>query len=225
MSRRRHHHPAAGFTLLEAIVALLLIGLVLSALSNLAGQWIPSWKHGLSRLRTSEGLALALGRLASDVSAAEFISMAPSDRQPLFIGKPQSLIFARRTWNPGQDPALEIVKIEDLKSNERPYVTRSRAPFSLDASARAAHFTDAVILLRDNYRLFFSYAGPDRIWHDDWGEERLPEFVKLTVRDPTGRSVIATTTASVHSAIPLRCIHAQSLQNCYSLLKSASRGG
>ena len=225
MSRQRHHHPAAGFTLLEAIVALLLVGLVLSALANLAGQWIPSWKHGLSRLRTSEGLALALDRLASDISAAQFISMTPGDRQPLFIGKAQSLIFVRRAWNPSQDPVLEIVKIEDVKSNGSPYVTRSRAAFPSGVKARATRFSDSVILLRDNYRLFFSYAGRDRIWHDDWQGEHLPESVKLTVRDATGRSAIATTTASIHSAIPLRCIHAPSLENCDSQLKSAFREG
>ena len=32
-----------GFTLIEFLVALALMGLVLSALGNLTGQWLPNW--------------------------------------------------------------------------------------------------------------------------------------------------------------------------------------
>lgn len=35
----------AGFTLIETIVALALMGLVLSALASITAQWLPNWNH------------------------------------------------------------------------------------------------------------------------------------------------------------------------------------
>lgn len=35
-----------GFTLIETIVALALMGLLLSALASITAQWLPSWNRG-----------------------------------------------------------------------------------------------------------------------------------------------------------------------------------
>lgn len=35
-----------GFTLIEMIVALALMGLLLSALAGITGEWLPSWNRG-----------------------------------------------------------------------------------------------------------------------------------------------------------------------------------
>jgi general secretion pathway protein J len=43
-TRRRAHER--GFTLIETIVALALMGLLLSALASITAQWLPSWNRG-----------------------------------------------------------------------------------------------------------------------------------------------------------------------------------
>src|ERR1700692_3805692 len=53
-----------GFTLIEALVALALTGLVLSALANLTAQWLPNWNRGLDRIQRSEMVGITLQRLA-----------------------------------------------------------------------------------------------------------------------------------------------------------------
>ena len=55
---------------LEALVALALMGLVLSALASLTAQWLPNWNRGLNRVQRSETISIALQRLADDLAAA-----------------------------------------------------------------------------------------------------------------------------------------------------------
>src|SRR6266545_6933265 len=62
-----------GFTLLEAVIALALMGIILGALATISSQWLPNWNHGIVRLQREEQLALALERLSLDLAAAEFI--------------------------------------------------------------------------------------------------------------------------------------------------------
>ena len=58
----------AGFTLVEALVATLLMGVILAALATVTGQWIPSWNRGLAGLRGTELAAEGLDRLAGDLA-------------------------------------------------------------------------------------------------------------------------------------------------------------
>src|SRR5271154_4004143 len=52
-----------GFTLIETLVALALMGLVLSALANITAQWLPNWNRGLDRIQRSELISIALQRI------------------------------------------------------------------------------------------------------------------------------------------------------------------
>ena len=63
----------SGFTLIETLVALALMGLVLSALANLTAQWLPNWNRGLDRIQRSELIGIALQRIADDLAAAQYV--------------------------------------------------------------------------------------------------------------------------------------------------------
>ena len=60
----------SGFTLIESLVALALMGLVLSALASLTAQWLPNWNRGLDRIQRSEVVGIALQRIADDLAHA-----------------------------------------------------------------------------------------------------------------------------------------------------------
>jgi general secretion pathway protein J len=49
-----------GFTLIETLVAMALMGLVLSALASITAQWLPNWNRGLDRIQRSELISIAL---------------------------------------------------------------------------------------------------------------------------------------------------------------------
>src|SRR5579871_1949467 len=71
-----------GFTLIEALVALALMGLVLSALANLTAQWLPNWNRGLNRVQRSELIGIALQRIADDLAAAQSVPFSGADKKP-----------------------------------------------------------------------------------------------------------------------------------------------
>src|SRR4051794_36586824 len=84
-----------GFTLIETLVALALMGLVLSALASLTAQWLPNWNRGLERIQRGELLGIALQRIGADLAAAEYVSSNRDARQPLFDGSELSVMFVR----------------------------------------------------------------------------------------------------------------------------------
>jgi general secretion pathway protein J len=72
-SQRTHER---GFTLIETLVALALMGLVLSALANITSQWLPNWSRGLNRIQRSELIGIALQRIADDLAAAQSVPVS-----------------------------------------------------------------------------------------------------------------------------------------------------
>ena len=48
----------AGFTLLEALVATALMGMILASLATITAQWLPNWNHGIVRVQRNELVAL-----------------------------------------------------------------------------------------------------------------------------------------------------------------------
>src|SRR5437764_13764469 len=104
MLRRCDCATTAGFTLIEALVATALMGLILAVLATITAQWLPNWNHGIVRLQSDEQLALGLERIAADLAAAEFISASHQTRKPFFDGTNRSVVFVRTILNPNSGP-------------------------------------------------------------------------------------------------------------------------
>jgi general secretion pathway protein J len=201
-----------GFTLIETIVALALMGLVLSALASITAQWLPNWNRGLSRIQRSEVIGIALQRIGADLAAAEYVPSNRETRHPLFEGSELSVTFVRTALGPNAGPGLDVVRVGET-TDRREFVTvRSRTRFTPlppeSSLAEQLHFGDPVVLLRAPYRLSFAYAGPDRIWKGAWrGADKLPAMIRLTIRDAsTGRVLSVSTIAPVHVQAPSDCV-------------------
>jgi general secretion pathway protein J len=150
-----------GFTLLEAVIALALMGIILSALATISSQWLPNWNRGIGRLQREEQLALALERLSLDLAAAEFIPLGGRTAAPLFEGRERSIVFVRTALSPNSQRGLEIVRIAEQPSERGPVLVRMAAPFRPLAGIELLpeRLSDPVVLLRPPYRLAFAYAG------------------------------------------------------------------
>src|SRR6202158_5588256 len=197
----------AGFTLIEALAALALTGLVLSALANITSQWLPNWNRGMDRIQRSESLGLGLQRIAADLAAAEYVPANREQRQPLFEGSELSVMFVRTAFGPNARPGLEVVRIGETTDRQELVTVCSRGPFAplqpATSLSEQLRFGDPVVLLRAPFRLSFSYAGQDRVWKSSWHEARLPAAIMLTVRDPaTERVLSVSTVASIHAEAP-----------------------
>jgi general secretion pathway protein J len=204
-----------GFTLLEALVATALMGLIVAALATITAQWLPNWNRGLAGVQRSEQIALGLDRLATDLAAAQFIPISGDVHKPFFDGGKYSVTFVRTALGPNSAPGLEFVRIAEVLSEQGHVLVRTQAPF-VPVDHVQPSFTDPVILLRAPYQLSFSYSGADRVWRDDWhGQIQLPHFIKMTVRDATARGALPISTATpVHAEVPITCLSAKSYTRC-----------
>jgi len=208
MSRSRRTR-IAGFTLVEALIATLLMGMVLTALATVTVQWLPNWNRGFARVQRTELLAVAIERLAADFAAVEFI---PPDRKvdrPLFEGTELSATFVRSALGPNARSGLDVVRIAETADRQGPLMVRSRAAFRPGSSSTdQIFFGDPVVLLRSPYRLSFAYAGKDGAWQGSWHDaSALPSAVRLTIRDAaTGQVLPLSTVAVIHANLSADCV-------------------
>jgi general secretion pathway protein J len=200
----------AGFTLLEALIAMVLMGAVMGALATLTAQWLPNWNRGLVRVQRNEQVAIALDRLVGDLSAAAYVSPNRETRQPLFVGNELGVTFVRSALGPNAGPGLEIVRIAETGDSQGRVLVRARAPFlpipTGNPSLDQLPFANPVVLLRAPLRVTFAYAGVDGVWMPTWQDSgALPAAVRLITRDATAERVLAVSTATrvhVDAAVP-----------------------
>lgn len=231
MQRRRHRRKRiAGFTLLEALMATALMGAILSALATVTAQWLPNWNRGLARVQRTDALALGLERLVADIAAAEFVPGGRETTKPYFDGTELSLTFVRTALGPNAQPGLEIIRIGETGSDRGPVMVRMRAPFVPIVvgvnDQDQPNFSDPVVLVRRPFRVSFSYAGADRVWRPVWRDvQQLPRAVRVTLRDATTERTLSASTASmVRAELPVNCLQAKSLSECFNLSAPAGQG-
>jgi general secretion pathway protein J len=226
MTTARHERTAfrrnadGGFTLMEMLIAIALMGVVLSALATITAQWIPNWHRGFARVQHNEILDVVLSRLVADVGAAEFVTANRKATKPLFEGAELSVTFVRTALGPNTRPSLEVVRISQTADRSGSLLVRSRAPFApTDPDAPQSLptvFTDQVALLRAPYQLSFAYADRDGRWHDRWqNEDGMPTSVRFTIRDAvTERSLAVSTAAIVRVDVPADCVQQKTKRDC-----------
>lgn len=204
--RRIAGNPRAGFSLVEALVATVLMGLIMGALATLTAQWLPNWNRGLARVQRTEQVAVALDRLVTDLAAAEYVFPNRDVKRPLFDGAELGVTFVRSAIGPNSR-GLDIVRIAETTDALGRVLVRTRAPFAPlpigTASLEAVPFGDPVVLLRQPFRVAFAYAGVDGNWTNNWQGGELPSAVRIVVRDAVSERALAVSTATrVHVELP-----------------------
>ena len=215
MTERRS--AISGFTLVEALVATALMGLVLAALATITAQWLPNWDRGLARVQRNELLDIGIQRIVSDLAASEFIPPNGRTMRPLFEGAESSVIFVRSAIGPNARPGLEIVRLAEEPDARGVQLIRSRAafvPMPPQTPPASQPFTDPVTLVRSPARVSFSYAGRDREWRNVWHNERtLPSAIRINVRDAQGM-LPASTVVAPHIDTSALCASTDDAGDC-----------
>jgi general secretion pathway protein J len=209
--RWRRRSRTAGFTLVEALVATLLMGMILTALVTVTAQWLPNWNRGFARVQRTELLAVAIDRLVADFAAAEFVPPNRKTDHPLFEGTELSATFVRAAIGPNAGSGLDVVRISETADRQGPVLVRTRGAFAPSSGSIDQLFLgDPVVLLRAPYRLSFAYAGKDGVWKGTWHDaSTLPSAVRLSVRDAaTDRALPISTVAVVHADLSAECASA-----------------
>jgi general secretion pathway protein J len=216
---RTHRKRIAGFTLVEALLATALMGVILAAIGTVTAQWLPNWNRSFERVQRAELLAVGLERIIADLAVAEFVTATDGAAPPVFDGAELSVTFVRSALGPNTRPGLELVRIAETGGEKGLMTVRTRArflPLGRDGAPTQPSPADPVALLRAPYRVTFSYAGPDRVWRNVWrGERLLPKAIRVQVRDATTDRTLAISTALLMRAdMPADCILAEVLNDC-----------
>jgi general secretion pathway protein J len=214
--RRRAQHGEAGFTLIEVLLATLLMTVILAGLATITAQWLPNWNRGMARVARGERLAIGLERMAADLSVAEMIPANADTRAPLFEGNELSVTFVRTAVGPNTRPGLEIIRFIEKGDSQGLALVRERASFAPMPSDTQLRFADQVVLIRSPFRVSFSYAGADRVWQPIWrGQMQLPETIRITVRDAGSGQVLGVSTAAMPRVnAPAECARAKNPAAC-----------
>ena len=170
----------SGFTLVEALAAIAIVGVIMGAIAAIAGQWLPHWRHGFLALQQADQIGQSLDRLAADLSSAEYARLDPGVGPPAFRGGEDVIIFARAATGPDAGPHLDYVRISAVATSRGMETQRARALF---APGPIGPFRDAVTVLRAPFRLTFAYQTPDGRWLATWGDAAsLPRAIRISVK-------------------------------------------
>jgi general secretion pathway protein J len=213
---RRRLADEAGFTLIEVLLATLLMTVILAALATVTAQWLPNWNRGMARVQRAERLAMGLDRMVADLAVAEMVPINGEARTPLFEGSELAVTFVRTAVGPNARPGLEIVRLIEKADDQGLALVRERAPFTPRPSDAQIRFADQVVLVRSPFRVTFSYAGPDQVWQPNWrGQAQLPDMIRIAVRDgATGRVLGVSSAAILHVNAWAACARAKNASAC-----------
>ena len=213
---RRALADEAGFTLVEVLVATLLMTVILAALATVTAQWMPNWSRGMARVQRAERLALGLDRIVADLAVAEMVPINGDARVPLFEGAELAVTFVRTAVGPNIRPGLEIVRLVEKADSQGLALVRERAPFVPMPRDAQIRFADQVVLIRSPFRVTFSYAGADQVWQKEWrGQMQLPEKIRVAVRDGATGQVLSVSSATiVHADAWAECVRAKNADAC-----------
>jgi general secretion pathway protein J len=213
---RRHAANEAGFTLIEVLLATLLMTVILGALATITSQWMPNWNRGIARVQRAERLAIGLERALADLSVVEMMPVNADSKRPLFDGAELSVTFVRTAVGPNTRPGLEIIRLIEKADDQGLALVRERAPFVPMAADAQIRFVDQVVLIRAPFRVTFAYAGPDQVFQPTWrGQMQLPNMIRVAVRDSTTGQLLAVSSAAiVHVNAPAECARAKSVTGC-----------
>jgi general secretion pathway protein J len=206
----------AGFTLIEMMIATMLMVFILTSLATVTAQWLPNWNHGMARMERDERFAFGLNRVVGDLAVAEFVPANTTVKTPYFDGSELSVSFVRTAVGPSSRPGLEIVRFQEIADSSGPALVRLRAPFvPMDATAQV-RLADPVVLIRSPYRVMFAYSGADDTWQPTWRNAvEMPKRVRITVRDGITQQRLAVSTAAlVHIDTPAACAREKNVNQC-----------
>ena len=206
----------AGFTLIEMLIATMLMVFILTSLATVTAQWLPNWNHGMARMERDERFAFALNRVVGDLAVAEFVPANITAKIPYFDGSELGVSFVRTAIGPSSRPGLEIVRFQEVADASGPALVRSRSAFvPMDANAQV-QFADPVVLIRSPYRVAFAYGGADDTWQPTWrNAAELPQRIRITVRDGvTQQKLAVSTVALVHIDTPAACAREKNVTQC-----------
>ncbi|HYZ63016.1 MAG TPA: prepilin-type N-terminal cleavage/methylation domain-containing protein, partial [Acetobacteraceae bacterium] len=164
----------AGFTLLEVLVALVVLGFLVAGLSGAVRGALAAWQAQTAQVAREEGLEAAetlLRGLIGRMSPADL-----SSRIPTLVGTASGMSFV--TTLPQAAGALptraaEASLVLANREAQLRWTPHYRNPI------RPPPAPERITLLRDVERLELAYWEPQQGWRAEWQDPQLPQLIRI----------------------------------------------
>lgn len=208
-----------GFTLMEALLALVLALLLFGGISMYTGTWLSHWERIMTGTSRDDNVAVVLDRVVEDIEAALAIREDRVGGDALvFEGSAEMLSFVRPALGFGPRAGMDRVTYLNGMTGGANAITRQRRDHGRQTSGG-----EDLPLLRGGPRMRFAYAGPDGEFLDNWPDaQRLPTLVRVEIRGQTPRPWSRLALAIVRAEMSASCGRQDMLQQCADAMRSAS---
>jgi len=206
-----------GFTLLEALLALVLATLLFGAIALYTGTWLRSW-GGIVALGTREDtVAIVLDRIVEDLEATQPIHAdGPMTGAVAFSGQADTVVFVRPALGYGPRAGFDQVTYLNGSAGREAAVIRARRAYPPQDGGG-----EDLPLIRGDARLSLAYAGADGEFTQRWeSPDRLPSTVRITLSGMQPRPWTQTAIARLRVELPAACGARDLFQECMSVLNA-----
>ena len=201
---RKSQRRRRGFTLLEALLALVLATLLFGGIALYTGTWLQQWERLVQRGTQEDVVAIVLDRIVEDLEETQpvYAKDAMGERI-VFEGGAQSVTFLRPALGFEPRPGLDRVTYLNGAFGGGPAIMRSRRDF--DPSDRGGEGED-LPLIRGNVQLEFAYAGADGTSSASWSDsKRLPSLIRVELSGERPRRWRQFAYARLRVEMPANC--------------------
>lgn len=187
LPRFLRNSSAAGFTLLEALAALALTGMLFAAGLPLFVQFTESWSAGTGRSMAADQWMRATARIGDDLAEAMPLKMARWGRKAVaFRGSRERVDFVRTTLGGEGDFRLQSVSFLIVRRGRASVaIVRIARPFSRAGFERPPSSSEGVTLLRLRQNVSLDYVNAKGKRQGSWNPKAgLPCDVELRFAAP-----------------------------------------
>ena len=187
---RRGPRSVGGFTLLELLVAIMILTLMMMAAFGAVRLGGRSWEAGVERANASEEV-----RVVSDFLRRQFAQTMPISvgtgevTQNAFAGHRNSVRFIASAPRRSAAAGLIVYTLVTKEYADGQRLVLSYAPFDPGAGDLREAGSDQHLILADGFaRISFEFFGTQLhdsmpSWHEEWpdDQENLPQLVRITL--------------------------------------------
>ncbi len=204
-----------GFTLLEALVALLLAAILFAAVALYAGSWLGTWSRLTGRGAQEDIVAIVLDRIVEDLEEAQpYYQRGLGGEQIAFTGEEGAVTFVRPALGFNARPGLDRVTYLNGQVGRETAVLRSRRDFADTGGG------EDLPLIRGVVRVSFAYAGADGSLSGQWSNPtRLPSMVRVELSGSSPRPWRQSGYALIRAEMPANCGSKDSFAACRARLQ------
>lgn len=192
----RYDDPSAGYTLVELLVALTLLGFIAVFLSGTFRFGARAWdasEQAIDRIGQVDAVQNLLRRELSQAILLSFVRAA-AEPEAVFAGTVDQVRFAAPLSIHREDAGLYVIELGVNDAASQGDLMLRWQVFRPDRSAGDPPTADPVVLLRDVSGIRFAYFGRlgeeiDADWHTEWRDvAALPDLIRVDVEFPDSDS-------------------------------------